>query len=704
MRPVEPLLSGRLESQGYQIGYETFGDPKGRPFLLLPTWQIGHSRFWKMQIPFLARYGYVITYDAAGCGRSERTEDPAAFEYDRIVDQGIDLLDHLSIEKADVISLSRGTWYAMLMAACYPKRVSSLVLIGNVFDPDQEPVLNQKELFWQKQEKYVGWGKWNAHYWLDNYKQWLEFFFENVFSEPHSTKPIDDAISWGLETTPEILVRTAADSDLKPKTPLANIVKQVACPVLLIHGGEDRIVEVERSQKLAETRPDFQLAILEGCGHAPLVRDPVRVNGLIEDFLNLRKPERRRWRRAMTRHTPRALFISSPIGLGHVHRDLEIARQLRQRVPELEIEWLAQHPVTRVLKEAGETIHPMSALLASESAHWERSSNGHGLHCFYAWRDMDEILLANFMVFLDVVRDTHYDLWIGDESWEVDYYLHENPELKTAPYVFMTDFLGWVPIDRSPGSREAFLTADYNAEMIEQVERFKHIRDRAIYIGKYEDLLPERFGPGLPLIPEWTGEHFIAVGDYIVAFNPADYADTRAVRERLGYRAEQPLLIVTVGGTAVGQSLLQKACAAWPLIHREQPDARCVIVAGPRIDPANLPKHEAMEVRPYVHNLYEHLAVADLAIVQGGLSTTMELAAMKRPFLYFPIVNHCEQQYHVTHRLGRYKAGKRLDYAETSSQTLAEIALGNLGSDTNGTCSLEPGSASRAAEIIAELL
>src|SRR6202007_1738766 len=130
-----------------------------------------------------------------------------------------------------------------------------------------------------------------------------------------------------------------------------------------------------------------------------------------------------------------------------------------------------------------------------------------------------------------------------------------------------------------------------------------------------------RFGPGLPWIPDWVREHFTAVG-YVAPFDPADYADLRPVRERLGHHPDRPLIVYAVGGTAVGEHLLRKAIAAWPQIHEQQPDARCVAVAGPRIVTKLLTAHPGLELRGYVHNLYEHLAVADLAIVQGGLSTT----------------------------------------------------------------------------------
>lgn len=444
------------------------------------------------------------------------------------------------------------------------------------------------------------------------------------------------------------------------------------------------------------------LLTLEGSGHGPYARDPVRVNRAIADFVGVPARLRQTWRRAAARRAPRALFISSPIGLGHVQRDLTIARELRRLAPALEIDWLAQHPVTAVLEAAGERIHPMSRHLASESAHWEQAAGEHELHCFMAWREMDEILLANFMVFLDTVRETPYDLWIGDEAWEVDYYLHENPELKTAPFVFLTDFVGWLPMPDG-GEREAFLTADYNAEMLEQVTRYPRVRDRAIYIGDYADLVPERFGPGLPLISDWARGHFSAVG-YITPFDPADYADTRALRVRLGYDPDRPLVIYAVGGTGVGQHLLRKAIEAWPLIYQERPDAQCVAVAGPRIDPARLPRYEGLEARPYVHNLYEHLAAADLGIVQGGLGTTMELAANRRPFIYVPLRNHCEQVYHVAHRLDYHRAGRRLDYADISADTLARVALETMGADTSRYKPHDPHGAGRAAALIAELL
>ena len=240
-----------------------------------------------------------------------------------------------------------------------------------------------------------------------------------------------------------------------------------------------------------------------------------------------------RWARGAARRRKRALYVSSPIGLGHAQRDAAIADELRKLHPELEIDWLAQHPVTAVLEARGERIHPASALLASESRHIESESAEHDLHAFQAIRRMDEILLANFMVFHDVIREDAYDLWIGDEAWELDYYLHENPEQKRAAYAWLTDFVGWLPMEDG-GEREAFLTADYNAEMIEHIARYPRVRDRAVFVGDADDVVPDRFGPELPAIRDWTSQHYDFAG-YVTGFDPAEFADRERLRAELGY-------------------------------------------------------------------------------------------------------------------------------------------------------------------------
>ena len=415
-----------------------------------------------------------------------------------------------------------------------------------------------------------------------------------------------------------------------------------------------------------------QLEAVKGAGHFPHARKPVQVNLALRDFAE-DAFGRQRTPRDPTVYRPdgrpRALFISSPIGLGHAQRDVAIARELRRLHPDLQIDWLAQDPVTRVLEAEGERIHPASAHLANESTHIESESAEHDLHCFHALRRMDEILAANFMLFHDVVREERYDLWIGDEAWELDYYLHENPREKRVPFAWLTDFVGFLPMDDG-GKRESFLTADYNADMVDHIAQHPEVRDLALFVGNPEDIVPERLGPELPMIRDWTERNFDFTG-YVTGFDPADLGDRTKLRAELGYGDDEQVCIVTVGGSGVGADLLRRVIAAFPQAKERVPELRMIVVAGPRIDPESLPSHAGLEVVPYVHNLYRHLAACDLAVVQGGLTTSMELTANKRPFLYFPLRHHFEQNFHVRHRLERYGAGRRMDFDDSPPEQIA---------------------------------
>jgi predicted glycosyltransferase len=551
---------------------------------------------------------------------------------------------------------------------------------------------------WNKElDTDESWAKHNRYYWLRDYRGFLEFFFSQMFTEPHSTKPIEDCVGWGLETTAETLIATQFGEGLDAEAE-RELCERVRCPVLVIQGTDDAITGVGRGVALAE-ETGGDLVLLEGSGHGPHVRDPVKVNLLLRDFVKPPPPPSR-WVRGKSRRK-RALYVSSPIGLGHAQRDVAIADELRKLHPDLEVDWLAQHPVTAVLEARGERIHPASAHLANESRHVESESAEHDLHCFHAIRRMDEILLANFMVFHDLVREEQYDLWIGDEAWELDYYLHENPEQKRAAYAWLTDFVGWLPMEDG-GERESFLTADYNAEMIEHIARFPRVRDRAIFVGNAGDVVPEAFGPDLPLIRDWTEQHYDFAG-YVTGFDPADFADREALRAELGYAPEEQVCIVTVGGSGVGGDLLRRVIDAFPGAKDRIPSLRMVVVAGPRIDPSSLPVVPGLEVRAYVHDLYRHLAACDLAVVQGGLTTSMELTANGRPFLYFPLRHHFEQNFHVRHRLGRYGAGRCMDFETATPDVIADAIAEEIGRDVT-YLPVETDGAARAAALLSELL
>jgi len=160
---------------------------------------------------------------------------------------------------------------------------------------------------------------------------------------------------------------------------------------------------------------------------------------------------------------------------------------------------------------------------------------------------------------------------------------------------------------------------------------------------------------------------------------------------------------VTVGGSGVGEALLRRVIAAAPEAARRVNGLRMIAVAGPRIDPASLEAPANVEVRAFVPDLYRHLVACDLAVVQGGLTTTMELVAARRPFLYFPLRNHFEQNRHVRHRLDRYGAGRCMAFDESPPEVIAEAIATEIDRPVDYR-PVESDGAARAAALIAEAI
>ena len=266
---------------------------------------------------------------------------------------------------------------------------------------------------------------------------------------------------------------------------------------------------------------------------------------------------------------------------------------------------------------------------------------------------------------------------------------------------WLTDFVGWVPIPEN-GAREAFLTSDYNAEMIGHVEDHPSVRDRAIFVGNPSDIIAHSFGPDLPEMRDWVPQHFDFCG-YILGQHPDQFGDRAELRHQFGYREGEKICIVTVGGSGVGGNLIRRILSAYPMAKRAIPALRMIVVTGPRLDPAAFKFPKGVEVRKFVPDLDRHLAACDLALIQGGLTTSMELAAAGTPFLYFPLKNHFEQNFHVAYRLDQYNAGRRMIYDESDPDRIATAMVEEL-SRPKTFKPVEADGAAQAAAMLSELL
>ena len=225
MRARYPDTDGFVERNGAKIFYEVY-ENDGPTILLAQSWQTCHSRSWKMQIPYLARYFRVVTYDPIGNGRSDRVPDASRYKATEVLEDAIAVLDVTDTETCVVAGLSYGGGLVTMLAALYPERFDGAIPIA------------ASHLWGVPLEDDDGqaWKRYGAEFWRKDWRAFVEQFFDACNSDPHSTKGFDDSFRWAMETTGEII---ALQSEASPSLDLEEMeaaVRRTEIPFLIIHG------------------------------------------------------------------------------------------------------------------------------------------------------------------------------------------------------------------------------------------------------------------------------------------------------------------------------------------------------------------------------------------------------------------------------------------------------------------------------------
>jgi pimeloyl-ACP methyl ester carboxylesterase/UDP:flavonoid glycosyltransferase YjiC (YdhE family) len=672
------------ENNGVKIWYEEHGQGD-LTLVMVHGFQITHSGcFDRTYVPHLSRHMRVITLDLRGNGKSDQPE--TGYDLDTYVEDVHAVIEAARLEHFAMAGHSLGVSIVIKYNALHPGRASHLILISGaakMVQSEDYPKGMPKEMldgvvqFWEAQPEVM-----------------LKSFIEMLCTEKYSLRFKELIWDWAHETTPTLWSKCFASACFAD---VDEYLQDIDIPCLIIHGTRDKVIHPSASQYLNKKITGSSTFLIPDAGHIFAHTWP-QVSRKIFTFLIPESPLPSPPSQKMTGH--RILWISSPIGLGHVKRDFAILSAIREKMPDLIVHWLCVDPVRSYLKATGEVIHPMSEFLMDESKHFENNATAYALNATEAYWYMDRILNNNFMVFTDALRSDGYDLVVGDESWEVHEYLHHNPALKTTPFVFLTDFIGASNVSEDE-VKQAHV-ANVNGNWIEMRKINPRGSDLSIFIGEPEDVPDRTFGEGLPNIREWTKSLFSFSG-YILPFAPRDYANRQMIRRNLGFSTGDKILLVAVGGTSVGRPLIEKCLEAHKNVREIIPDLQSIFLCGPRIDSQSFGHADGVEFRSFIPDPVKLYAACDLAVIQGGLSTAMELTALARPFLYFPLKDHFEQQDYVDYRLKNYRAGVRMDFDHTSVFQLAEAIAAHIGDSVNYKPVPEDG-ANKVASMITGLL
>jgi len=280
---------------------------------------------------------------------------------------------------------------------------------------------------------------------------------------------------------------------------------------------------------------------------------------------------------------------------------------------------------------------------------------------------------ANVEVFKVAFSKKKYDLVISDETFELWMGMNKDREMVKVPVLEIGDYLGIEPISWNPKER---IFAYINNRIWCKCASEAAANEIGIFIGEIDDVPDKKFGFLLPNKKELArkGQNFVG---YVVNFDLEKVSDQEAMKKALGYEGSS-LIVCSIGGSSVGKGMLDLCNQAFPLIKKSKPNARMVLVCGPAVEVKTVKVNEGVEAKGFLPNLPEYYAASDLSIITGGGTSTVELTALRRPFIFLPLEGHHEQQHTVASRCARYHAGIRMNFSATP-ESLAAAALSVMG-------------------------
>jgi UDP-N-acetylglucosamine:LPS N-acetylglucosamine transferase len=392
------------------------------------------------------------------------------------------------------------------------------------------------------------------------------------------------------------------------------------------------------------------------------------------------------------------LFVSWQGAMGHITRDVAIVKELRRQNAQIDVTWLAHPLACKALEHAGEAILPESQLSADYNQALKRYVIGYRFNAMRYLGATTKVWAHNVNLFRQVISKYDFDLVIGDESYELTRAMAANEVNLKCRMIEIEDFIAVHAMTRNPLEKLGVYVR--NRRLAARPEILQS-RVTNFFVGELEDVPDKRYGIGLPNRREIAEKYYQFLG-YVIRFDPTEYADKAKIRAKLGY-GKEPLLICATGGTFAGKELLELCGKAYTILKQDIPDLHMVAVCGELFGkkPPELPS--GVELHHYISDLYEHYAACDIAVVVGGGTTTVELTALRRPFIFFPLENQYDQQLYIADRLARQGAGIKMRFYETTPKSLADVIKKNIGKEA-GWPTIRIDGAEKAAKLINQIL
>jgi 3-oxoadipate enol-lactonase len=243
---------------GARLFYEVHGDPARQPLVLLEGMG-GDIPGWRRNVPHLAADCFVVAYDHRGNGKSQSPDTPTSMA--TYVDDALALLDELRIATAHVYGQSFGGMVAQELGITHPERVRTLVLACT-----------------HAGHSHIAPSRGRA----PKDRPWLQQYSPS-FAEAHP-EHVEEDLRVG-RAQPQHPDGRRRQWEAVQAWDAYDRLPELRLPVLVLHGSEDQLIDVENARILASRIPGAELAILEGAGHVYHAEQADLADEVVLDFI-----------------------------------------------------------------------------------------------------------------------------------------------------------------------------------------------------------------------------------------------------------------------------------------------------------------------------------------------------------------------------------------------------------------------------------
>ncbi|BAY08571.1 alpha/beta fold hydrolase [Calothrix sp. NIES-2098] len=260
----------RVHVNGIDLFYEIQGT--GEPLLLISGFLCDRS-YWSLVMPSLVKQYQVIRLDNRGVGRTSAPDSPYSIQ--QMATDTAALLEHIGIEKVNVVGHSMGGQIAQELALARPEKVQSLILLSSLAKGD--PLFNSIIATWGELPGTI------------DQKLYQQVILPWIFSDAFYSIPemidmiVDIAVKYPFPPTPHGIFhqsRAILGCDTRQR------LKDIHCPTLVLVSKQDILTPVKFSEQLAQGIPNAELVVLERGGHGLVVESPEAVASAMLNFLS----------------------------------------------------------------------------------------------------------------------------------------------------------------------------------------------------------------------------------------------------------------------------------------------------------------------------------------------------------------------------------------------------------------------------------